>query len=146
MKVELKPNRSLEFYRNKRKHSTLYFTSIMSGVCIALYLFIFNFTSYIESMLISGTILWVFLIVFGYYGFVAQWIHLNFEKLKFNKPRDLFVAECKKLPSFGIRPIFNALHFPLYIPNKSPLFLALAGSFVWSIWLMLIFVLIIPKF
>ncbi|MFK8012743.1 MAG: hypothetical protein AB8B80_11920 [Marinicellaceae bacterium] len=144
MKTKLKPDRSLEFYRNKKKHTSLYITAILIGACMAFYLFVFNLNHYIETMLVSGTVLWVFPIIFGYYGFFAQWLQENFQERKFRKPKDLFESIGKDLPVIIIRPLFNMLHMPLFISNKTPLFLALTGSFIWSIWIMIFFVVILP--
>jgi hypothetical protein len=145
MNNEIKPERSLEFYKNRKTHNNLYSTFILIGVCIAVYIYVFNFENYSETMLVKGTVLWLFPIIFGYYGFIAQWMHLNFEKHKLRKPVDLFKSMSNKLPVLIIRPLFNMLHFPLYIPNKSPLFLAISGSVIWAVWLMIFFVVIFPR-
>ena len=107
MKSHLKPNRSLEFYRNKQKLSSLYFTSLLVGSCVAFYLFIFNFENYRDTMLISGTVLWLSPIIFGYYGFIAQWLYSNFQEKRFRKPKDLLLSISEKLPKLIIRPLFN---------------------------------------
>jgi hypothetical protein len=145
MTNETSPERNLESYRNKKKHSSLYSTCIIIGVCIAIYIYVFNFDNYSETLLVQLTILWLIPIVFGYYGFIAQWMHLNFEKRQFIKPIDLLKSVSKKLPVFVIRPLFNMVHFPLFIINKSPLFIAISGSLIWCIWLLIFFVVIFPK-
>jgi hypothetical protein len=145
MTNELRPERSLEFYKNRKTHSSLYSTSILIGLCIAIYIYVFNFNSFSETMLVSGTALCLFPIIFGYYGFIAQWMYNNFEKHKFKRPIDLLISASKQFPALVIRPLFNMVHFPLFIPNKSPLFLALGGSFIWSIWLLIFFVVIFPR-
>lgn len=145
MKNHLKPERSLESYKDKKKHSSLYLTSIIIGISIAIYIYVFNFDNYSETMLIRGTALWFFPVVFGYYGFVAQWMHLNFEKHQFNKPVDLLISVSNRLPAFFIRTMFSMLHFPLFVINKSPLFIAISGSLIWSVWLLIFFEVIFPK-
>ena len=144
MNNKYRPERNLDFYKNKQKHNNLYFTSIVIGVCIAINIYVFNFDSLSETMLVRLTVLWLFPIVFGYYGLVAQWLQLNYRRLHFRKPKDLLRSVSKKFPILLIRPIFNIVHFPLYIPNKSPLYLAISGSLIWSVWLLIFFEVIFP--
>ena len=144
MNNQIRPERNLEFYRNRQKHSGMYFISLVIGACIAIYIYIFNFDNFSETMLIRVTALWLFPIVFGYYGFVAQWMQLNYERQQFRRPKDLLISVSNRMPSFFIRPIFGMLHFPLFIINKSPLFIAISGSLIWSVWLLIFFEVIFP--
>lgn len=143
MKKQIRPERSLEFYQKKKRHTTLYSTSIIAGICIAIYIYAFSFDYYSETTLVKMTALWVFPIVFGYYGFVAQWMQENFEQQKYRKPTDLLLSFSMKLPLI-IKSLFNILHLPLFVPKKSPLFLAISGALIWSIWLFIFFVVIFP--
>ena len=143
--MPLRPKRNLESYRRLKKHNTLYSTSILIGVSIAVYVYFFRFDYYSETILVRLTVLWLFPLVFGYYGFVAQWMQANFEKQQFRKPSDLLFSVSRKLPAILIRPIFNILHLPLFVPNKSPIFVAVAGSLIWSVWLLIFFELIFPR-
>lgn len=144
---KIKPKRTLEFYRKRKTHGSLYSVSILIGVCMAVYMYVFNINDYFESMfvLVRRTLLWFIPIVFGYYGFIAQWMHINFEKHHFRRPIDLLISVSKKLPAFFIRPVFNMLHFPLFIMDKSPLFLAISSLFIGLVWLLIFFVVIFPR-
>ncbi|MFK8013643.1 MAG: hypothetical protein AB8B80_16510 [Marinicellaceae bacterium] len=143
MKIELKPDRSLAFYKKKKHFTSLYLTSVVTGLCIAIYFFVFDIEVYSNFMLIRGTLLWFIPVIFGYFGLIAQWLHANFVERSFRTPQDLFVSQSKQLPVV-IRPFLNAVHIPLFIPNKTPIFIAIAGSFIWAIWIMIFFVIIFP--
>lgn len=139
MQTPLRPERNLESYRKLKKHNILYSTSITIGPAIAVYVYVFSFDY------CSKTVLWLFPLVFGYYGFVAQWMQENFEKRQYRKSTDLLFSVSRKLPAILIRPIFNILHLPLFVPNKSPMFTAVAGSLIWSVWLLIFFEVIFPR-
>ena len=144
MKNQFNQERSLESYRTTKKHSGIYSASIITGLSIAAYVYLYKFDSFSETLLVRLTVLWFFPLVFGYYGFIAQWMQANYREKGFASPLELLLSVSKKFPLSLIRPVLNIIHLPLYVRNKSPMFMAISGSLIWSIWLLIFFEVIFP--
>ncbi len=126
-------------------YSGIYFASIIIGVLIAIYIYLLNFDSFSETVLIRITPLWFFPIVFGYYGFVSQRMAAKLEKSHFENVADLLFSVIQGSTGKIGKLISLFVHAPfIIIKSKRPILVALGGSIIWAILLIIFFEVIFP--
>ena len=133
MNDDFNQNRDLESYKQAQvQHNGIYSSALILGIGIAVYVYVFNFDGFSETELITITPIWIFPLVFGYYGFMAQWLQTRLKNSGHDNVAKLMYSVSRKLPSIFVRPIFNLLHMPLFIVNNNkPMVSALVGSAMW---------------
>ena len=148
----------VEQIKNKRKsngetkvsngtiYKSIYFASIIIGIFIAAYIYIINFDNFSETVLIRITPLWFFPIVFGYYGFVSQRMAAKLQKSQFENVADLLFSVIKESSGTVGKLISLFVHAPfIIIKSKKPILVALGGSIIWAILLVIFFEAVFPK-
>ena len=147
MNDDFNQNRDLESYKQAQvKHNGIYSIALILGIIVAVYVYVFNFEDFSETELITITPVWIFPLVFGYYGFIAQWLQTKLKNSEHENVAKLMYSVSRKLSPIFLRPIFNLLHLPLFIVNNNkPMVSALVGSAMWVILLVVFFVLIFPS-
>lgn len=123
----------------------LYGTLILIGFGIAFYLYVIAFNHLSETTLVRLTPTWVFPLVFGIYGLVAE--HL-LPVIEAGKARDYAQAVREWAPSFdNWAPLILLLLLPFLILGKwrSSLVVSLAASLFWALLLVVFFEVVFPK-
>jgi len=126
-------------------YSSIYFSSIIIGVLIAAYIYLIDFDSFSETILIRITPIWFFPIVFGYYGFVSLRMEVQLEKSHFENVADLLFSVIQESSGKYGKLISIVIHAPfLLIKSKKPILVAFFGSVIWAILLAVFFEIIFP--
>ncbi|HFC29751.1 MAG TPA: hypothetical protein ENJ44_01780 [Oceanospirillales bacterium] len=124
-----------------KSHNSLYSSCLIIGIILFAYIYFYDFDSYSETELISMTPLWMFPLIFGFYGFMAQKMLLQDQENK---------SIYKLLTNNGLLyqimlPLFPLLFFPFFfIKSKSPIIIALLGSLLWVGIMLFFFAVIFP--
>ncbi len=130
---------------NEKVYSSVYFASIVIGIMIAAYIYLINFDNFSETMLIRITPVWFFPIVFGYYGFVSQRMAAKLEKSHFENVADLLFSVIQESSGTFGKLISIFIHAPfIVIKSKKPILVALGGSVIWAILLVVFFEAVFP--
>jgi len=128
-----------------KMYSSIYFTSIIIGIVIAAYIYLINFDNFSEEMLMLITPLWFFPIIFGYYGFVSQRMAAKLEKSHFENVADLLFSIIQESSGTAGKLISLFVHAPfIIIKSKKPVLVALGGSIIWAVLLVVFFAFIFP--
>ena len=125
----------------ERNQNSLYSICIIFGVALFSYIYFYDFDSYSETKLISMTPLWMFPLVFGIYGFVAQ------KLLSHNNQNEgINRILMKKSASYKfIFPLFPLVFLPFFfIKSRRPIIVALIGSALWVVIMIFFFAVIFP--
>ena len=117
-----------------------YIAGIVVGLGIAAYIYLVAFDSLSETTLVSLTSVWVFPLVFGIYGFLAE---------KFVKMIDAGRADSLRTATLVWTRVTGFLGLILLLPflftkSRSPLLVAIVGSLFWAVLLFIFFQVVFP--
>jgi hypothetical protein len=123
----------------------IYLASIATGLLIPAYLYLIAFNSFSETALVKLTPAWVFPLVFGYYGFVAQRLTRRLPKTPFENVADLLLSLIKETQGVIGKAFALLIHAPfIVVKSKQPLLVALGGAAIWALILFLFFSIVFP--
>ena len=126
-------------------YKSIYFASFIIGILLASYIYLINFDNFSETVLIRITPLWFFPIVFGYYGFVSLRMAAKLKKSNLETVADLLFSVIKESSGTVGKLISLFVHAPfIIIKSKSPILVALGGSIIWAILLVIFFEAMFP--
>ena len=126
-------------------YRSMYFASIVIGLLIAAYIYLLNFDNFSETLLIRITPIWFFPIVFGYYGFVSLRMAAQLDKSHFETVADLLFSVIRETSGTVGKLISLFIHAPfIIIKSRKPILVALGGSTIWAILLVIFFEAIFP--
>lgn len=132
-------------YSGQTIYKSMYFASFIIGILLTSYIYLINFDNFSETVLIRITPLWFFPIVFGYYGFVSLRMAANLEKSNLENVADLLFSVIKESSGTVGKLISFFVHAPfIIIKSKKPILVALGGSIIWAILLVIFFEAIFP--
>lgn len=136
------------FFKNKRfRVNALYPILLFLGIAIAVYIYGFAFDDFSETELVSITPLWFFFIVFGGYGYFAEFLMkrvINGEGKNLNDAYKRWTVKFLKLHLFlGVIGLILLIPFA-FIRTRNSLLIAFAGSAIWGILLLFFFQAIFP--
>lgn len=123
-----------------------YIASLVTGVAIAAYIYLVRFDTFSETTLVQLTPLWVFFIVLGYYGLVAERM-LATDKQSGGEMAAEGVFELIKAASPGpVGKLFAAIvHLPFVLfKSRRSWVVAAGGAAVWALALWFFFAVIFP--
>ena len=127
-------------------YRSLYFFSIVIGISIAFYIYLVDFDSFSETTLVRITPIWFFPIVFGYYGFVSQRMAKKLGKSHFENVADLLLSIIQGSTGNVGKAASLLVHAPfIIIKSKKPFLVALGGSLIWAVLLVIFFEAIFPS-
>lgn len=134
------PGDALVPHGSRRVRTPIYIAGIVIGAGIAAYIYLVAFDSLSEDTLVSLTSVWVFPLVFGIYGFLAEkflkWIEAG-------KVDNLRMATLLWARMTGLVGVVLLLPF-LFTKSKNPLLVAVVGSLFWALLLFIFFEAIFP--
>jgi hypothetical protein len=121
-----------------------YTTLIVLGAGSAMVIYTVLFDSLSETMLVRISPLWIFPVVFGYYGLVAQRMEARLQETHLDTVSDVLLSVIKEIGWMG--QVFALLiHAPfLLVKSRQPWVTALVGSLIWAIALALFFGVVFP--
>lgn len=135
--------------KNKKFRITgLYPILIGMGIAIVLNIYLFAFNNLSETQLVAFTPLWFFLIIFGLYGYFAEFL---MNRIIVGKGKNIPDAYNKWLGPFVKRHILLGLVLMLilspfsFIRTRNSLLVAFTGSVIWGILLLIFFTGIFPS-
>jgi hypothetical protein len=132
-------------YSGQAIYKSIYFASFIIGILLASYVYLINFDNFSETVLIRITPLWFFPIVFGYYGFVSLRMAGQLEKSNLENVADLLLSVIKESAGTVGKLASLFVHAPfIIIKSKKPILVALGGSIIWAILLVIFFEAIFP--
>jgi hypothetical protein len=136
------------FFKNKKFRVTaLYPILLILGIAIAIYIYGFAFDDFSETELVSLTPLWFFFIIFGFYGYFAEYLMKKVISHKGGNLSDAYkrwTVKFLKLHLFlGVLGMIFLLPFA-FIRTRNSLLIAFAGSALWGILLLIFFQAIFP--
>jgi hypothetical protein len=112
------------------------------GSVVAIYTVLFDSLS--ETVLVQITPYWIFPIVFGYYGLVAQRMEARLQSTHVDNVSDQLLNVIREFGFLGQAFAF-LVHAPfLVIKNSRPWVTAFAGSLMWALALVIFFEVIFP--
>ncbi|GIE30460.1 hypothetical protein Ait01nite_035050 [Actinoplanes italicus] len=121
-----------------------YATLIALGLGSAMVIYTVLFDSLSETVLVRISPLWIFPIVFGYYGLVAQRMQARLQETHLDTVSDQLLDVIKESHWLG-RVFAFLLYAPfLLVKSRQPWVTALVGSLIWAIALALFFSVIFP--
>jgi hypothetical protein len=122
-----------------------YATLIALGLGSAMVIYTVLFDSLSETVLVRISPFWIFPIVFGYYGLVAQRMEARLQDSHLDNVSDQLLDVLKESHWSG-RLFAFLLHAPfLLVKSRQPWVTALVGSLIWAIVLILFFALVFPS-
>jgi hypothetical protein len=122
-----------------------YATLIALGLGSAMVIYTVLFDSLSETVLVRVSPFWIFPIVFGYYGLVAQRMEARLQDSHLDNVSDQLLDVLKESHWSG-RVFAFLLHAPfLLVKSRQPWVTALVGSLIWAIVLILFFALVFPS-
>ena len=141
MKQEIKKTAPTEPATTKVA-SSLFIIPIILGFLIAIYIYIFNFNTYSETMMIMLSPFWVIPIAFGYYGRLALKMQKRFDQSEEKSFSDMIDFVIKSM-------LINYLGVIVFLPFKlvksnNPILIALLGAILWAVLLLFFFLAIFP--
>jgi hypothetical protein len=134
----------------------IYIVPITIGLGIIVYLYGFNFDHMSETQLVNSIILWYAPIIFGLYGLASLRIKTSADETDTMALKHMFFGKDNGLLLFGIILILisGVVGFLLFaIPvsiyklnnKRFDVYVAITGSLVWLILLVLFFLIIWPS-
>ncbi len=147
MVVEGKKSFTLLFKSKKFRVTALYPILLGLGIAIAVYIYGFAFDDFSETQLVNLTPLWFFFIIFGGYGYFAEFL---MKKIIEGEGTDLPKAYKKWTGKFLARHLFLGLILGILlspfalIKTRNSLLIAFLGSVLWGILLLIFFQAIFP--
>lgn len=125
-----------------KSYSKLYSICISIGLAIFFYIYIYDFNSFSETKLIRITPVWMFPLIFGIYGFMAQSLFSPRDS-KYHDVSELLMKKSDFNKFF--LPFFPILFMPFFfIKSREPLKVALIGSVIWLGFMVFFFEAIFP--
>ncbi len=145
--VEGKKSIALLFRKKQFRVTTLYPILLGLGIAIVVYVYGFAFDDFSETQLVSITPLWFFFIIFGGYGYFAEFL---MKRVIDGQGKNLSAAYKKWTAKFLSRHLFIGgilaiLLSPFaFINTRNSLLIAFLGSVIWGILLLIFFQGIFP--
>ena len=118
-----------------------------AGLTMVLYIYLFAFDDFSETEMVRITPVWFFFIIFGLYGYFAEFM---MNRVIVGKGKDISAAYHKWLSVFLKGHIFLGfilmiILFPFsFIKLRNSLLIAFIGSVIWGILLFIFFAAIFP--
>lgn len=136
------------FFKNKNfRVKALYPILLFLGIAIAVYIYGFAFDDFSETQLVSITPLWFFFIIFGGYGYFAEFLMKRVIDGEGDNLNDAYKRWTFKFLKFsfalGILAMIVLVPFA-FIRTRNSLLIAFAGSALWGILLLIFFQAIFP--
>jgi len=144
---ETKKKITLVLKNKKFRITGLYPILIGMGIAIVLNIYLFAFNNLSETQLVGFTPLWFFLIIFGLYGYFAEFL---MNRIIDGKGKNIPDAYNKWVAEFVKRHLFIGLVLALilspfsFIKTRNSLLVAFTGSVIWGILLLIFFMGIFP--
>ena len=134
--------------KNKKfRIAGLYPILLAAGIAVVFYIYLFAFDDLSEDQLVGLTPLWFFLIIFGLYGYFAEFL---MSRIIVGKGKNIPEAYSKWVPEFIERHPFWGMLLALilspfsFIKTRNSLLIAFTGSAIWGILLLIFFMGIFP--
>jgi len=125
----------------------LYPLLLFSGLAVLFYIYGIAFNTFSETLLIQITPLWFFPIVFGSYGYFAEFL---MSKVVNDEGKSISDAYNKWINNYLKRHIFSGMVLTVlmlpfsFLKFKNSLLIALTGSMIWGVLLIIFFNGIFP--
>ncbi len=117
---------------NYTLNANIFRISMLIGVCIAVYVFFFNFKNLSEGDLITWMPAWLFPLVIGYYGFVANRVLEARDKTGEEKVFNVVLDFIRSSIGVWALPLLLLLQVPfLFIRIKNAWLTAFSGTLFW---------------
>lgn len=124
----------------------IYIASIAVGVLLPAYLYLVAFDSFSETALVHLTPAWMFPLVFGYYGFVAQRLTRKLPTSRFENVADLLFSLIKETHGTLGKAFALLVYAPfIVVKSRRPVLVALGGAAIWALILLVFFSFIFPS-
>ena len=144
---ETKKTITLVLKNKKFRITTLYPILLGVGIALVLYIYLFAFDDFSEDQLVGITPLWFFFIIFGLYGYFAEFL---MNRVIVGKGKSISDAYIKWTGEFVKRHLFTGMVLMLilspfsFIKTRNSLLIAFTGSIIWGILLLIFFKGIFP--
>jgi hypothetical protein len=130
---------------NERTFRSIYIAAIVIGLAIPAYIYLAAFDSLSETEMVELTPVWMFPLVFGYYGFVAQRMSRQLPASHFETVADLLFSIIKETQGSIGKALALLVHAPfIVIKSRKPMLVALGGAAIWAVILWVFFNLVFP--
>jgi len=130
----------------ERTYRWVYIAAIVIGLLIPAYVYLVAFDSFSETELVGLTPAWMFPLVFGYYGFVAQRMTRQLPASSFENVADLLFSIIKETQGSIGKALALLVHAPfIVIKSHKPMLVALGGAAIWAFILWVFFNFVFPS-
>ena len=119
----------------------VYLMSITLGICLAVYIYGFKFDDLSETQLVNLTPAWMFPVVFGIYGFIAQQLIRLVQNGQAETLREAVYVWTRAFGALGLIPMLPFLMVARWQHSLATAFLA---ALVWAILLAVFFSAVFP--
>jgi hypothetical protein len=137
-----------QILKNKSFRMTALYPMLLgAGITMVVYIYMFAFDDFSETAMVRITPIWFFFIIFGLYGYFAEYM---MNKVIVGEGENISDAYNRWLSRFLRRHIFPGFILMIillpfsFIKFRNSLLIAFTGSFIWGILLFIFFAAIFP--